>query len=239
MRYFIAAAFLLLMYCSFAQQVIDVSKRDVQVGPGTFYTVGSEPFINAKFVNLVEGTPYFKDEWLNGVVVDKAGHEYKDVSIKIDLLENKVHYLDDKKIELIVTTPIKEIVLTNAAGDNFKFVHSSSFEQSIRGQKEGWYLWLSTGTASLYKVFEKNLTEIKPYGSATSEQRIQTSEKYLILYNNVFLEVKKPKDIPSVLTNKKAELEAFFKTNDDSKATMDDRFIKLIDYFNSLLKEQK
>jgi hypothetical protein len=105
--------------------------------------------------------------------------------------------------------------------------------------KDSWYLWLLTGTASLYKIFEKNLSEQKPYGSATFEQHIKTLEKYLILYNNAFLEVKKLKEVPSVLSNKKAELEAFLKTKDDPKASMDDRFIKLIEYYNSLIKEKK
>ena len=230
--------FLLLLRPCFAQQVVDVSKQDVQPGPSVFYAVGGEPFVNVKFVNLVEGSPYFKDEWFKGVVVDKADHQYKDVNLKIDLMDNNVHYLDDKEKELIVTTPIKEIVLTNTAGDNFRFIHSSSFE-TINVKKEGWYLWLCSGVASLYKVFVKNLTEIKPYGSATFEQHIQTTEKYLVLHNNAFFEVKKLKDLPSVLANKKTELEAFLKNNDDQKASTDDRFVKMIEYYNTLLKESK
>jgi hypothetical protein len=80
---------------------------------------------------------------------------------------------------------------------------------------------------------------MRPYGSATTEQRIKTTEKYLVLYNNAFLEVKKIKDVPSILANKKKELEVFLKNNDDQKASMDDRFVKLIEYYNTLFKEQK
>jgi len=238
MKYFIPPILFLLSQTCSAQQVIDVSKQDVQVGANLFYSVGGEPFVNAKFVNLVEGTPYFKDEWLKGIVVDKTNHEYKGISIKIDLLDNFVHYLDEKEKELIVTTPIKEIVLTDASENNYRFIHSSSFENSTNATKDSWYLWLSTGTASLYKTFKKSLSEMRPYGSATTEQRIKTSEKYFVLYNNAFLEVKKIRDAPSVLANKKAELEVFLKNKDDQKASMDDRFVKLIEYYNSLFKEQ-
>ena len=238
MRYFFAAAFFMLVHSCFGQRVVDVSK-DVQLSPNMFYAVGGEPFVNVKFVNLVEGTPYFNEDWLKAVVVDKADHQYKDVSVKIDLVDNNVHYLDEKQKEMILTTPVKEVVLTNASGDNFKFVHSSSFEKSVNVSKEGWLLWLCTGQASLYKTFVKTLSETRPYGSATTEQRIQTTEKYLILYNNAFLEARKIKDVPSVLANKKKELEAFLKNNDDQNATMDDRFVKLIEYYNSLLKETK
>jgi hypothetical protein len=53
------------------------------------------------------------------------------------------------------------------------------------------------------------------------------------------LEVKKIKDLPTVLANKKKELEDFLKKNDDEKASMDDRMVKLIEYYNSLVKGQK
>ena len=100
-------------------------------------------------------------------------------------------------------------------------------------------MWLVSGTASLYKRFEKDLSEFKGYGSATVEQRIKTREKYLILYNNSFLEVKKIKDVPSLLPIKKKELEEFLKNKDDQKASMEDRMVKLIEYFNSLPKVAK
>jgi len=239
MRYFAACCFTILSFPCFAQRVIDVSKENTQLGPNVFYAAGGEPFVNAKFVNLVEGTPYFKDEWLKGIVVDKAHHEYRNISIKLDLLDNKVHYLNDEEQELIATTPLEEVVLTDAAGNNYRFVRSSLFEKPVNGAKDSWYLWLCSGKASLYQIFSKTLSETKPYGSATSEQHMKTSEKYLILYNSSFSEVKKLKDVPAVLANKKTELEAFLKNSDDQKASMDDRFIKLIEYYNSLLKEQK
>jgi len=239
MRFFLLAVLFICLQPCFAQQVIDVSKQDVQVGSSMFYAVGGEPFVNVKFVNLIEGTPYFEDEWLKAVVVDKNNRQYKDVSIKIDLVDNNVHYLDEKQKEMILTTPVKEIVLSNALGDNFRFIHSSYFEKPVNAPKEGWYLWLCNGQASLYKTFIKTVSETRPYGSATTEQRIQTTEKYLLFYNNAFLEVKKIKDVPSVLANKKKELEDFLKTTDDPKATMDDRFVKLVEYYNSLLKTEK
>ena len=228
---------LLFQFCS-AQQVVDVSKQDFHVGPNTFFVSGGEPFVTAKFVNLVEGTPYFKDEWLKGIVVDGASNELKDIKLKIDLVDNNVHYLDLQEKEFIATIPIREVVLTET-GNNYRFVHSISLEKVNNVEKNKWYMWLVSGTASLYKKFEKDLSEFKGYGSATVEQRIKTREKYLILINNSFLEVKKIKDVPSLLPSKKKELEEFLKTKDDQKASMEDRMVKLIEYFNSLPKVVK
>lgn len=238
MKILLTVVSLMLFHFCFAQQVVDISKEDVRVSASKFFVSGGEPFASTKFVNLVEGTPYYKDEWLKGIVVDNTNYQYKGISLKLDLVENTVHYLDDHEKEFVATTPIKEIILTDAWGNNYKFLHSSSFEKSVTLTKDTWYLWLGNGTASLYKAFKKVISENRPYGSATTEQHISTAEKYLILYNNGFLEVKKIKEVPSLLSNKKKELEEFLKNKDDQKASMDERMIKLIEYYNSLFKER-
>jgi hypothetical protein len=216
---------------SSAQKVIDVTNGD-GIGRNAFPLLNGEAFVNTKFVNLTAGSPYFKDEWLKAVLVSSTGTEYRDVQARIDLMENRVHYLDNG-VELVTETPLKEIVVTDGAGNNYRFVHSGSL---LKDAKPVWYLWLSTGKASLYKQFEKSVFEEKPFGSATTEQTIRTKETYIILYNNALLEVKKIRDLPSVLANKKTELEAFLRTRDDRNASMDDRMTAIIEYYNSLLK---
>jgi hypothetical protein len=126
-------------------------------------------------------------------------------------------------------------VLTDAFGNNFRFIHSSALpQQPSNPLKVGWYQWLHSGTASLYKYFNKSMSESTPYGSATIEQKIKTKEKYMVSYNNAFIEIPKLKDAPAILANKKSEMESFIKDKDDSKKSMDDRFVALIEYYNSL-----
>lgn len=229
---------LLLSQLCFAQTVIDVNKN-AGSAINSFFVVAGSPFVTAKFVNLTEGTPYFRDEWMTALLVNDKGQQYKDVKAKIDLISRDVHYLDEKSIEYIATTPIVQVVFTDDAGNNYKFVHSSTFPKTASKIQEGWYLWLASGTASLYKFFSKTTSESTPYGSATVEQHIRTTESYLVLYNNAFMEIKKLKDAPTVLANKKKELEDFLKDKDNSKDGMDDRFAALIDHYNLLFKEQK
>jgi hypothetical protein len=147
--------------------------------------------------------------------------------------------MDEKQVELITSTPLKELVITDASGNNFRFVHASAIAGITPANKNRWFLWLASGAATLYKLFEKRLYEQTPYNSATTEQHIKTIEKYFVLYNNSLLEIKKLKDAPSVLANKKAELEKFLETSDDKNKSMDDRFMALVEYYNSLVKEQK
>jgi hypothetical protein len=148
-------------------------------------------------------------------------------------MENRLHYLDSKGAEMITTSPVKEIVLYNEKGDSlYRFINATSISATA---KKGWYLWLLSGKASLYEVFEKQLVEEKPYGSATTEQRIKTKKSYVVFYNNTLLGFNKAKQIPSVLANKKNELEAFIqKQNKDLQEQ--DRIVEVITYYNSLLQ---
>ena len=234
-------AFILASFTgAFAQQrVVDVSNGDHNIGPSSFFTVAGTPFVSEKYVRLVEGTPYFRNEWMKGVLVGEKGQEYKGYDVKLNLHDPQILYKDEKGNELIATTRIKEVVLTDAFGGNYKFIHSSFMPVTASPLKEGWYQWLVSGTGSLYKYYNKTLNEQKPYNSATFEQRISTKETYLVHVNNAFLEIKKLKDAPEVLAFKKAELEDFLKNKDDKKAGMDDRFAALIEYYNSLTAKEK
>jgi hypothetical protein len=238
MRSLALALLLLLSLNASTQQVVDVTKQDVRVGYKDFFVSGNEPFVPTKFVNLVEGSPYFSDEWMKAVLVDRADRVYKDVQLRVDLLANAIHFLGDKEQEFVATIPLKQVVLTDPSGNNYRFDHSNAFEKVSNADRDRWYLWLASGTASLYKKIEQDISEFRPYASSLVEQHIKTHEKYIILYNNSFHEVKKLKDVPSVLADKKKELEDFLKTKDDDKASMDDRMASVVQYYNSLLAKK-
>lgn len=236
MKQLIIAAIFLPLFAS-AQQVVDLSK-DNPNGTRLLHAISGEAFVNTKFVNLVEGSPYFRDQWMNGRLVDKDGQEYKDLKIKIDLSDGAIHYLDASGTTFVATTAIREIILSDSTAYNYRFIHASVMPPGMNPPHSSWYLWLLTGNASLYKTFVKKTTEIKPYASATTEQRIRTQERYLIHYNNAFFEIKKPKDLPSILANKKTELEAWLTKQDDKKASIEDRLTAGIEYYNTLFTEK-
>ncbi|HEY0068319.1 MAG TPA: hypothetical protein VGB46_13170 [Flavisolibacter sp.] len=214
-----------------AQQKIDVNS-DVNIA-AFFHSVGGEPVATAKFTRLVEGTPYYMNEWIKGTVITPGGKEYKDIPVKLDLYHNEVHYKDNNDKEFIASTPIREVVI----GSN-RFVHSSSFT-GTSNVKEGWYQLLHSGTANLYKYYKKELSENKPFNSAIYEQTIKTTPIYYVQYNNALLEIKKLKDAPSILATHKDALEKFLEKSDKKSSTMDERFSKLVEHYNSLLGSNK
>ncbi len=235
MRVILLLAAMACLQSLFAQKTVDVTSGDNRLGPSSFFTVNGTPFASDKYVKLVEGSPYFQKDWLTGMLVAPSGQEYKNLTLKLNLHSGEILYKDEKGTEMIATTPIKEVVLTDALGNNFRFIHSSAMTQNEANPlKVGWYQWLASGTASLYKFYNKQLTESAPYGSATTEQKIKTKEKYLIAYNNAYFEISKTKEAPSILANKKAELETYLKS--EKSGSFDDRLTALLEYYNELFK---
>jgi hypothetical protein len=138
---------------------------------------------------------------------------------------------------MIPTQPLMEIVFMNAAEDSlFRFVHSDFFDK-VPSVKKGWYQWLASGNAALYKLYHKELFAEKPYGSATEQQRIVTKDQYFLFHNNSFLRIKNLRAVPEMLGTKKQELEQYLKRQ-GTAASLDDQLADLIIYYNSLVSKQ-
>lgn len=228
--FFCSFCFSFIATVALSQQVVNVDKDEYNAA-NFFYSVGGEPVVKAKFVRLVDGSPFFLDEWLKSTIITPMGKVYNDVSVKLDLMDGSLHYLDPKGMEFIAETPIKEIILKDSLNNkNYRFI--SSF--SLRMLKGGWYMPLVEGKVSLFKAFDKKLRESKPYGSAVAEQSISTKERYILIYNDQPFYLKNDKEIPSILTEKQQELEAFMKAQNKKKA-LENRLIETVTYYNTLL----
>ena len=75
------------------------------------YTVAGTPFVNTKFARIIEGTPFFKEQMMKGAVILSEGKEYKNIMVRLNLLESQLNYMDDKQTEMVATTPIKEVII--------------------------------------------------------------------------------------------------------------------------------
>jgi hypothetical protein len=216
-----------------AQKTVDVTKSDVSaMSPAFFNVVGGEPFVFAKFTRLVEGSPYFNDNWMKGNVVINGGGQYSGIYLKLDLYDNEVHFQDQKGNEMIATIPIQKVFLVDTAAQRvYNFINGEFIQANSR--VKGWYQLLSEGKALLLKKFNKQMQEFKPFGSATVEQSIITSSRYYILSDGKFTEIKKIKEIAGILIDKKTEITQYVKSNNLPGKT-DPDFITLINYYNQL-----
>lgn len=234
MKMILAAVMLLLSSFCFAQAVVDVEKTSRGGAPSNlFYAVGGVAISNAKYVALVEGTPYFPEAFSKGKIILSGGKRYDSIRLRLDLIENTVQYVDPGGEELVATTPIRTILLTGIANGKDKRFDNADFIKTTSAITKGWYQLLDTGTLCLYKQYHKSIRENKPYGSATTEQSITTSFHYYILINSVFTPVKKIKALPDMLQDKKTELLEYISNNNLTGKT-DEDYIALVAYYNAL-----
>ena len=231
MKIFLTVSFLLLNLVGIAQKTIDVEKT-TGIPQNSFYSVGGEPFVNAKFIRLTSGTPYFKDEWMKGIGVSGTGVVYRAGILKLDLFDHKVHFLDAGGNEMITTSPLQQVTLTDSiTGKSYHFVHSSLF--ALPTMKQGWYLQLAAGKISLYQFFSKIISENRPYGSATTEQSIITKDEFFVYYNAALHQVKKVKDLPAILIDYKKDMEDFLNKNSKT-GSLADQLTASVNFYNNL-----
>jgi len=216
-----------------AQKTVDVTKSDVSaMSPAFFNVVGGQPFVFAKFTRLVDGSPYFNDNWMKGSVVVNGGTQYSGIYLKLDLYDNEIHFQDQKGNEMIATIAVQKVLLVDTAAQRvYNFINGEFIQSNSR--LKGWYQLLSEGKAILLKKFNKQMQEFRPFGSATVEQSIITSSRYYILYDGNSTEIKKIKEMAGILIDKKDEITQYIKSNNLSGKT-DADFIGLINYYNQL-----
>lgn len=211
-----------------AQQRTDVNSVDNLSGQGLYYAINGEPFVGSKFSKVVEGSPFFKDEWMKGSVTLNQGKQYHNLSLKVNLLEGTLIFLNDKNVEIEITTPIREVILTDIMnGDVFRFVHST-FICNAGGKS--WYNILDSGQVQLLRNEKRILVENKPYGSATIEQYIRNQPDYYILSAGRCFKVKNTAE----LYKKLAELRPGFKIASPGNKSKDEKdLIQLSQLFNT------
>jgi hypothetical protein len=212
---------------------VDVDKTN-GLPLNAFYTVSGSPVVNYRFVRLVEGSPFFRENWMNCVALSSDGKRFKCHQVKLELVYNDVYYLNEKGEEFICTEPLKEMVLTDTVTNaSYQFVHSSHVP-ALAQSRQGWYLRLVNGKASLYQAFVKSINEAKQYGSAVTDQRINTAEEYLIVYDGRVMKCKKPKEVPALIADGKKELESFLKSDEIKQFTTAEQMTAMINMYNNL-----
>lgn len=224
---------LLSSYAGFTQKIINTEQNITTHAAASFYSAGGDLFQNFKYKKIADGTPYFKEEWMGGKVIMSGGFAYDSIYLRLDLLNNTLHYLDQAGREMIATTPVKAVVLSDSStGMKFRFIHSSYLTVSGRIEP-GWYQLLTEGRAILLKRFIKNINENRPYGSGAIEQTIVTSNTYFLLEETVLTSVKKFKDLPALVKDKNDVLKTYIVTKGLSGRS-DADYAGLISYYNSL-----
>jgi hypothetical protein len=219
--------------------VIDVNQTNSggAAPSNLLYAVGGIPMNNAKYIAIVEGTPYYNEAFFTGKIIQSGGKIYDNIKLRLDLMDNTVHYMDAAGEELVATTPIKTVFLYDALALKEVQFDNAELMTTLSKAETGWYQLLDTGTVKLYKRHTKIIRENKPYGSATTEQYISSSYSYYVLINTVFTPIKKLKALPDMLQDKKVELQEYINLN-SLTGKSDKDYLAAISYYNNLVAKK-
>jgi hypothetical protein len=238
MKRLISCFLLSISLLSFSQTTIDVDKNDKRLAAINNLSTSGTPYINAKFVRVVSGSPFFNEKMMRGILISKDGTEYRNIVIRLNLLESQVNFLNNKQEELIVGTPLREVSMLDTVNQkNYHFIFSDHIESTDKLDK-GFYQILQNGKAGLYAYHKKVLKETRAYNSATYEQSIETYLTYYVLLGGQWKKINKIKDLPSVLSDKKNEVQEYISSKGLSGYKQED-VESVIIYYNSLFADKK
>lgn len=239
MRTLLCFISLAVCYYSSAQKTVDVNAAETNgIGSTSFYAVNGVPFVNTKFVNLVEGSPYLTTYWVKGRVIGSKGERYSPALLKLDLLSNELHFMSKEGVELVTSLAVREIFLEDTVQNSSCHLINASFLPVPKNEKNGWYQLLDSGQVNLYKVHSKLLSETLPYGASTHEQRITTRDKYYLEINKALLGVRNIKELPELLSERKDDLTLYLKNGDDKNLPVENRWKNAIHYYNSIVSKK-
>lgn len=188
-----------------AQMSVSANNSALFNASGLLPTNGLLPVSNAMEVDLKEGSPFFQDTWSRGKILTQDGKAFQVPYMKLNLMDNKIHYKDSAGGEMVIDMAVKEIQLeTNNGGQHF--INGNVLPKP----KQGWFLLLVNDTLTLLKGFKKTLDKHTSYGSAP-EYSIKTIEHYIAYVKDAEFDVKKPGDFVQMLPSKKPEIETGIK----------------------------
>jgi len=190
---------------------------------------------NGKMVNMgvdMEnyGSPFFDPEFLPANIVLATGQRYENVLVKINLLSNEVIYKTPEGKELAVLPAIKQVEL-NKNGNLLFFEYG--FPVYEKQNQKTIYQILAKGKVTLLKYFFVQVTEAKPYSSATMLRTIEQFPR-LFLYDQSMSLKKAPKSNEDLLSLYKADatkLKGILEKN-NLKIKKEEDFIKCIATLN-------
>lgn len=180
-----------------AQQNFDFNATDIAAGPGVLYAINGQNFSRERFSNLVDGSPFYNTEFMKGIIILESGKAVRNLSLKLNLLDGTVNFLNEKNEELEAVMPIREVVIKDLIKDEiYRFIHSKYL---CNGSGKSWYRIIDSGSASLYVNEVRVMTETKSYSSATLQQTIHKDPSFVLVYGKDCTKIKNAAELAARL----------------------------------------
>jgi hypothetical protein len=118
------------------------------------------------------------------------------VMSRINIVEERIHFLNINGVENYATSPIEEIQFFEDEHKATVFVFGLP---GCSSATRAWYEVMEKGKINLFRMVNKNVQESKTYGSATTDQKISTTYNYWIQQDNTCSQLKNIAEFQSLL----------------------------------------
>lgn len=212
--------FLIIVYPSFTQ-IINLGNEN-----SALTDIKGEPFLEKKFIDI-DGHPFLNDSWQLADVLLTSGLAYKDINIRLNIVNQQVHYLtkDSKNEWVIGKGLIKSIKFPT--GHTYEIFYDEKGSQLICEP-------LVTGKCKLLRLDMKNIVEEKMFNSATVTKKFVTETNYYLFIKNRLEKIKKSKkDILGLVSDRSVEMEKYI-ISTKNKCKTQAELIALIEFYNTI-----
>jgi hypothetical protein len=234
---FFTATLFLCCLTGRSQQVVDVNSSNFSLAnPNSvsFDNVSGLIYNPIKFVKVTAGTPFFKEEWMKARLFTDNGESYASHAVRLNLFDNDVNFLDARGTEMIASTPVKKIQLTDTTtGTQYLFVQGDQIPATDKSLAKVWLQVLVNDTVSLCRQIKKMLHETPSYGTSTTEEEIVSVDHYFVRMNANFIQLKTWSDLLQLFTDKKDAINQYIRDHHLKGKSADD-YTQLVQYYNSI-----
>lgn len=203
MKYAIALIFLHIGRALYSQSV-NVDDTSSQFSSTNMLNgVNGEPILNPKYTRVIEGSLYVPANFTRSNVYIKNNKRPISVMSRINIVEERIHFLNPNGVENYATSPIEEIQFFEEERKASVYVFGLP---GCSGSTKAWFEVMEKGMINLYRMVSKNVQESKTYGSATTDQKILTTYNYWIQQDNGCSQLKNIAEFQSFLIKTKPAL---------------------------------
>lgn len=181
----------------------------------------------------VQGSPFYKTDWLKGTITVASGKSYVDVDLKYDQLKDQVYVKGPNGAPMLLNDKVIEFKFSDPGIAGVSNSFKSGFTGIPGTTANAYFEVLANGKIQLLKKSSKIIQENKEYNSASSTKTFMETAKYYLLVDNKATLIKKDKkSIGSALPDKQVELDNYIKEN-NLNLKEDADLSKLITYANT------
>jgi hypothetical protein len=213
-----------------------VCYKNIHAQNNPFMNDGNGRPLYIKTNYVADGSPYLFDEYNFAEITSVSGIVYRQVRVKLNMVDNQVQYMSDKGEELVANLLIKKIKFLNAVDEDQKHIEITveSFDEALNTSGSIIYQVIDSGKVMLLKKTVINTRDEKKYGEATITRHFEKIQSDYLFVNHEMKKIQKRKSFfVEVLTDKNKEVETFIDENSlKCKNTLD--YKKIIAYYNSL-----